>query len=75
LKGELLDNGKKLRDLIESSNLTQEQARVLVNVGQARPIAISTWKAYLAGEDSSRKRPCPDLVVDHAEKVLKKYKK
>lgn len=70
-----MDNGKKLRDLIESTNLTQEEARILVNVGQARPIAVSTWKAYLAGEGSARKRPCPDLVVEHVEKVLKKHKK
>ena len=69
-----LDNGQKLRELIESTSLTQEDARAIINSGQMRPIAVSTWKAYLAAMDSERRRPCPDSVLERAELVLKRYK-
>ena len=67
-----MDNGQKLRELIVSTNLTQEAALKHVNRGQARPIALSTWKAYLAADVSARKRACPDHILKHAQKVLGK---
>ncbi len=69
------DNGTELRKLIESMSLTQARALEMVNDGQAFPIAESTWKSYLAAHDSKRRRPCPDKVLAHAQKVLRKGKK
>ncbi|QOT82201.1 hypothetical protein [Cupriavidus basilensis] len=64
------DNGEVLRELIEQAQLTQEEALTLVNEGQAFPIALSTWKSYLAAQDSRRRRNCPEVVIRHAERVL-----
>ncbi|MFQ2238165.1 hypothetical protein ACK32R_20980 [Aeromonas dhakensis] len=69
------NNGEKLRELIESKGLTQEKARELVNKDQLRPIAQSTWKAYLADKDSSRRRRCPDSIWEFAEKILNEYER
>lgn len=66
------DNGAILRSLIADSGLTQAEALALVNRGQAFPIALSTWKAYLAAPDSTRRRMCPDNVIAHAKKTIKK---
>ncbi|HDX8426022.1 hypothetical protein ACEUAI_13265 [Aeromonas veronii] len=67
------DNGEKLRELIMAKGLTQEKARELVNKDQLRPIAQSTWKAYLADKTSVRRRHCPDSIWEFAEQILKDY--
>lgn len=67
---ELPDNNAELRALIKKSGLTQAEALRVVNNGQAFPIALSTWKAYLASPDSTRRRQCPKRVVDHARKTI-----
>lgn len=63
-------NGAVLRRLIEKAGLTQLEALELVNVGQAKPIAMSTWKAYLASKESKRWRDCPQTILAHAESRL-----
>lgn len=70
-----MDNGISLRKLIESTGMTQDEALMLFNKGQVRPIATSTWKAYLAGTESKRRRACPDSILEHARKVLTKHAK
>ena len=67
----VMDNGQKLRKLIEAASVTQVKALDLFNKGQARPLTIGQWKAYLAAEESTRRSPCPDAVLEHAKKVLK----
>ncbi|MBN3729455.1 hypothetical protein [Burkholderia sp. Tr-20390] len=64
------DNGAALRALIEEAGMTQAEALDVVNAGQAFPIALSTWKAYLAAPESARRRVCPDNVLDHAKKTI-----
>nr|UVN19077.1 hypothetical protein [Pseudomonas aeruginosa] len=63
-------NGAVLRGLIEKAGMTQLEALELVNVGQAKPIAVSTWKAYLASRESKRWRDCRDTILVHAESRL-----
>jgi len=63
-------NGALLRRLIEKAGMTQLEALELVNVGQAKPIAVSTWKAYLASRESKRWRECPETIMAHAKSRL-----
>jgi uncharacterized protein YehS (DUF1456 family) len=70
-----IDNGVVLRSLIEKAGLTQVDALAALNRGQAFPIALSTWKAYLAAPDSARRRACPDNVLAHAQKTIGKASK
>jgi hypothetical protein len=56
--------------LIEAAGIWQATALDLVNEGQAFPIALSTWKSYLAAADSARRRPCPDKVLERARSVI-----
>ena len=63
-------SGAVLRRLIETAGLSQLEALDLVKVGQAKPIAVSTWKAYLASRDSKRWRDCPDTILAHAKSRL-----
>ncbi|CAB3772674.1 hypothetical protein [Paraburkholderia humisilvae] len=72
---EVTDNGIALRSLIEQAGLTQADALAVLNRGQAFPIALSTWKAYLAAPDSARRRVCPDNVLAHARKTIGKGSK
>jgi hypothetical protein len=72
---EVFDNGIALRELIEHAGLTQADALAVLNKGQAFPIALSTWKAYLAAPDSARRRACPDNVLVHAQKTIGKASK
>jgi hypothetical protein len=72
---EVSDNGVALRSLIEHAGLTQADALAALNKGQAFPIALSTWKAYLAAPDSARFRACPDKVLEHARKTIGKASK
>ncbi|MEX3555953.1 MAG: hypothetical protein VB131_04955 [Burkholderia gladioli] len=66
------DNGAALRALIEAAEMTQAEALNVINAGQAFPIALSTWKAYLAAPESARRRTCPDNVLEHAKKAIAK---
>ena len=72
---EVADNGVALRALIERSGLTQAEALTVLNKDQAFPVALSTWKAYLAAPDSTRRRACPDKVLEHARKTIGKVRK
>jgi hypothetical protein len=72
---EVSDNGVALRELIEHAGITQADALAALNKGQAFPIALSTWKAYLAAPDSARRRVCPDNVLEHARKTIGKVSK
>lgn len=69
------DNGVVLRRLIEEAGITQAEALALVNRGQAFPISMSTWKSYLAAPESARRRNCPDAVIGHARKTIRKTNK
>ena len=64
------DNGQQLRLLIESVGITQKVALDRFNRGQARPISVSQWKAYLAKQDSARRSPCPDAVLKRSKKLF-----
>ena len=70
-----IDNNEALRKLWESTGLSQAEALALVNKKQLRPIALSTWKAYMAGPEVARRRECPTEILSHAKKVLEKVKK
>lgn len=64
------NNGALLRAMISASGLTQMQALDKVNKGQAFPVALSTWKSYLADPHSVRFRNCPEKVMRRARQVL-----
>jgi hypothetical protein len=72
---EVSDNGIALRHLIEEAGMTQVGALLATNKGQAFPIALSTWKSYLAAPDSARRRVCPNNVLEHARKMIAKAAK
>lgn len=69
------DNNQQLRDLWLNSGLTQQEALNRVNAKQLRPLAMSTFKAYMASVEASRRRDCPDELLAHARKVFKKDRK
>ena len=69
-KKRILDNGERLRELIEGAKLTQQEALDLVNEGQAFPISMSAWKSYLSDVSSSRRRGCADAVLNRALEVI-----
>jgi hypothetical protein len=66
-----MDNGQELRSIIETAGVTQAHALELFNKGQARPLTLGQWKAYLANPESVRRSPCPDAVLKRTKKVLK----
>ena len=68
------DNNQALHELWESTGLSQPAALALINQKQLRPIALSTWKAYMAGADVGRRRDCPDEILAHAKKILANIK-
>lgn len=66
------DNNKALYDLWAISGLSQPDALALMNIDQLRPIALSTWKSYMAGQGVARRRECPDEILAYARTVFKK---
>jgi len=63
-----------LRELWERSGITQADALALLNRGQVRPLKMSTFKAYMAGPDTVRRRECPVEMLAHAKNMLEKIK-
>jgi hypothetical protein len=68
------DNNQELRSLWLSTGLSQPEALALMNVNQSRPLALSTFKAYMSPLDVARRRACPDEILKHAKKSLSKVK-
>lgn len=60
----------KLRELVEATGLKQQEVLDLLNAGQARPVPMSTFKAWIAKPESVRIRIIPDLWMEHAVAVL-----
>jgi len=69
-------NNLRLRELIESSGLSQHVALTFFNRGLG-PAAYSfdAWKSFLVTHESSKFRPLKDDLLAHAEKVFSKIKK
>ena len=68
-------NNIRLRELVEGTGLTQEQALALFNVGMVKPYSISGWKAFLGDPTSARWRRFDDALLRHAEKVFRPLQK
>jgi hypothetical protein len=71
-------NGERLRELIKSTELTQEAALYHFNNDRPKlfkPYSISAWKAFLAAPSSSRSREFSDEGLKRAEKIFSNYKK
>ena len=64
------DNNQLLRETWKSSKLSLEQALALINLNQLRPLAMSTFQAYMAPQGINRRRACPYEILEHAKKVL-----
>ncbi len=69
-------NNERLRELVETSGLTQAVALTVFNRGLG-PAAYSesTWKAFFVKSDSPRFRPLKDELLAHAEKEFAKLAK
>lgn len=69
-------NNERLRELVESSGLTQPVALTIFNRGLG-PAAYSesAWKGFLSSPDTTRFRPLKDELLEHAEKVFAKIPK
>lgn len=65
------DNGLKLRELLANSGLTQLEALAKFNQGQAKPMALRTFKTYLAAPGSKTRITCTDAVLERFENILK----
>lgn len=65
------DNGLVLRELMEASGLTQQEALARFNKGQVKPMALRTFKTYLARPDSKTRVLCSDTVLARFKKVVK----
>lgn len=64
------DNGVMLREIVEASGLTQKEALDRYNVGQGKPMALRTLKAYLATPGCRSRVLCPGGVLTRMETVL-----
>lgn len=64
------DNGQLLRQLIEKAGITQIDALIRFNEGQALTLSLGQWKAYLAKSDSARRSPCPPGVLNRAKELF-----
>ncbi len=64
---------ERLRELIESTGLTQAVALTIFNRGLG-PAAYSesSWKAFFANPETTRFRPFKQELLDHAEKAFAK---
>jgi hypothetical protein len=71
-------NAKRLRELIESAGLTQEQALDLFNNSRPKlfhPYSFSTWKGYFADPSTTRFRPFSEKNLERAETIFQKLGK
>ena len=68
----LFINENKENSLWATSGLSRSDALAIMNKDQLRPIALSTWKAYIAGPLVARRRECPDEILTYARKVFEK---
>lgn len=66
-------NNERLRALIADTGMTQMDALAIFNRGQAKPYSQSAWKAFLADPDAVRWRRFDDLLLAHAEKILRRF--
>lgn len=71
-----LTNNEKLRQLVESSGLTQKEALALFNapLGPAG-YSLEYWKGFFCKPGTSRYKPLRDDLLTHAEKVFLKIQK
>ena len=69
-----LSNNTKLRELVDklvdATGLKQAEVLDLLNEGQARPVPLSTFKAWIAKPTSMRIRLVPNRWMEHASAVL-----
>lgn len=67
---------ERLRELVESTGLTQAVALTIFNRGLG-PAAYSesSWKAFFASPETTRFRSLKQELLDHAEKVFSKVGK
>lgn len=63
-------NNTQLRQIVAASELSQPDFLAKLNVGQMCPLSLSAFKSYLTSEAASRYAPCPDLVLEHARKLI-----
>lgn len=69
-------NNERLRDLVETSGLSQPAALAVFNLGLGpAAYSINTWKAFLARPDSPKFRQLKDDLLAHAEKNFKLHVK
>lgn len=66
------DNGTQLRRIITEAGLTQAEALAKLNKGQIKPMALRTFKTYLAAPDSKTRTPCPAGVLHRMKEICKK---
>lgn len=64
------DNGQQLRKLLADSNITQGEALARLNKRQVKPMALRTFKTYLAAPDSKTRIACPDAVLQRMKEIL-----
>jgi len=71
-----LSNNERLRELVESSGLSQRAALAIFNIGLG-PAAYSfnTWKAFLVRADSPKFRALKDQLLAHAETNFRQHVK
>jgi hypothetical protein len=66
-------NNERLRELVESSKLTQAVALTIFNRGLGTgAYSESAWKAYLSSPETTRFRRLSDDMLAHAEKQFSK---
>lgn len=69
-------NNERLRELVDSTGLSQVVALTLFNRGLG-PAAYSesSWKAFFASPETTHFRPLKDDLLAHAEQVFEKLQK
>ena len=69
-------NNERLRELIESSGLSQPVALTIFNRGLGPAgYSFDAWKAFLVSPESTKFRPFKDELLAHAEKQFAKLNK
>ena len=71
---EAQSNNQRLRELVESTGLSQPGALTIFNRGLGpAAYSIDSWKAFLASPDAKKFRPLKVELLAHAEKEFVKF--
>jgi hypothetical protein len=62
-----------LRRLVAAAGLTQRESLEVFNKGQARPLALDSWRSFFCQRNTKRYRRFRPEWLDHFERALSAF--